>query len=270
MPAEVTVATDPFTRWRDLVFSARSERFRAERDLAFWEGKAADYDGSQPALPNTAAWLRGALAGMHSLLDVGAGTGRLLLPLADAVDHATALDYSPDMLAQLQAKGPPAHVQVVRGSLERLPEQVSPHDAVLAAWSLAYQPELHRALNDLRRVCRRRLFLLEDDGVGSPHVHLRRRLTGQPRPARASLLEEALRTLAWPLTSSRITEERILTFADTAALLAFTRLPLPEAEALEALQPYLQARGGGWRYAWTFEVTVLDVDVQDVPGTVGR
>lgn len=251
----------PFERWYDLVLSARSERFRAERDLAFWEGKAAGYDRSQPALPETVAWLKRDLRGLKSLLEVGAGTGRLLLPLADAVEHATALDYSPDMLAQLRAKNPPAHLQAVCCPLERAGEHVEPHDAVLAAWSLAYQPDLRTALHKLRSLTRRTLYLLEDDGIGSPHVQLRRALASQPKPARASLLEEALSTLDWPFTSCRITEERTLTFPDTAELLALARLPLSESEALSALEPYLKQVGEGWLYTWPFDITLFRVQV---------
>lgn len=50
-----------------------------------------------------------------------------------------------------------------------------------------------------------------------------------------------------------------MTFPDTAALLAQARLPLPDAEALAFLHPYLTPEGGGWRYRWTFHVHVLAV-----------
>ena len=251
---------DPFIRWRDLVYSARSERYRPERDLAFWQGKAAGYDHSQPPLPNTAAWLREDLRRLGSLLEVGAGTGRLLLPLADAVAQVTALDHSPDMLAQLQAKGPPAHVRAVCCSLEEAEGVVAPHDAVLAAWSLAYQPDLRAALLTLRRLSRRALYLLEDDGVGSPHVQLRRALAGTPKPGRASLLQDALDALAWPCDVRRVTERRRLTFTDIASLLAFARLPLSESESLAALGPFLTEEDGQWTYAWSFDITILRVD----------
>ncbi|MBZ9749842.1 class I SAM-dependent methyltransferase [Deinococcus sp. HMF7604] len=255
----MNVPADPLTRWRDLVLSARSERYRPDRDLAFWQAKAADYDHTQPALPNTVSWLRGDLHRTWSLLDVGAGTGRLLLPLVGAVAQATALDYSPDMLAQLRARGAPPHLRTVCCSLEEAPDQVPVHDAVLAAWSLAYQPELRPALETLRRLSRHALYLLEDDGVGSPHVQLRRALAGTPKPGRARLLREALEALGWPVTAQAITESRELTFTTTAEMLTFARLPLSEAQSLAALKPYLRQEAGGWRYCWTFEITVLRV-----------
>ena len=253
------MTADPFTRWRDLVLSARSGRYQPERDLAFWHTKAADYDDSQPALPNTVRWLAGQLRGAQSLLEVGAGTGRLLLPLAEAVPHVTALDYSPQMLARLQAKNPPPNVKMVCCPLEEAPAHVSPHDAVLSAWSLAYQPDIRATLHTLRGLARQRLFLLEDDGIGSPHVTLRRQLAGQPRPGRATMLGEVLGALGWQARRHTIPEERELTFENTAALLALARLPLPESEVLDVLAPYLTPQGQGWHYRWTFDVCVLGV-----------
>ncbi len=251
---------DPFTRWRELVLSAGSQRYQPQRDLTFWQGKAAHYDESQPELPNTVRWLRADLQGAASLLEVGAGTGRLLLPLADSVPHVTGLDYSPDMLAQLEAKNSPPHVRAVCCSLEQAPNHVPPHDAVLSAWALAYQPDLRGALGTLRCLSRQRLYLLEDDGVGSPHVQLRRAQAGKPKPRRASLLREAVAALDWDVRVHSITERREVRLASAAALTAFARLPLPESEVLAALEPYLTREGQGWRYAWDFEVVALRVE----------
>lgn len=255
------MTSDPFTRWRDLVLSARSGRYEAERDLTFWQTKAADYDDSQPALPNTVRWLAEQLRGAQSLLEVGAGTGRLLLPLSEGVPHVTALDYSPEMLARLQAKTPPSNVNTLCCPLEDAPAHVPPHDAVLSAWSLAYQPDIRAALTTLRRLARRQLFLLEDDGVGSPHVNLRRSLARRPRPGRATLLREAVAALGWPARTYTVTEERELTLPDTPALLALARLPLPENEVLGVLAPYLAAHGKGWLYRWTFKVHIIRIVV---------
>lgn len=261
----MTVQADIFGEWRGQVLAVRSGRWRPERDRAFWQVQAAKYDAGQPELPNTVAWLRGRLAGADSLLDVGAGTGRLTLPLADAAARVTALDHSPDMLAVLRGKGPPAHLEVRCQELaDALHDPaLPPHDAVLAAWSLAYLPDLRAALTGLLRLARRDLFLLEDDGLGSPHVTLRRTLAGQPRPQRATGLRRALHALGLPHEHLQLTETRELTFPDTAALLAQARLPLPEAEALAFLGPYLTPHptsgGEGWRYRWTFDVHVLRV-----------
>lgn len=255
------VQADIFAEWEAQVLAVRSGRWQPERDRAFWQAQAARYDAGQPDLPNTVAWLRGRLAGAESLLDVGAGTGRLTLPLAGTAARVTALDHSPDMLAVLRGKGPPAHLEVRCQELaDALHDPtLPPHDAVLATWSLAYLPDLRGALTGLLRLARRDLLLLEDDGLGSPHVTLRRTLAGQPRPQRATGLRRALHALGLPHEHLQITETRELTFPDTAALLAPARLPLPDAEVLDFLRPYLTRQGEGWRYRWTFDVHVLAV-----------
>lgn len=257
----MTLQADPFSEWEAQVRAVRSGRWQPERDLAFWRERAADYDAGQPELPNTVAWLRERLLGAGSLLDVGAGTGRLTLPMAVGLGQVTALDHSPDMLAVLRGKGPPAHLTVRCQELaDALTDPtLQPHDAVLSAWSLAYLPDLRGTLTGLLRLARRDLFLLEDDGVGSPHVTLRRTLSGQPRPQRASSLRRALHALGVAPELHRIAEERTLTFSDTAALLSRVRLPLTEAETLEQLQLYLTPQRTGWRYHWTFETHVLHV-----------
>ena len=263
----MTAVPDIFAAWTAQVLAARSERWRPERDRAFWREKAASYDAAQPPLPHTVAWLRERLRGAASLLDVGAGTGRLTLPLAHAVARVTALDHSPEMLAVLRAKAPPAHLHLRCQELAdalRDPT-LSPHDAVLSAWSLAYVPDLREALVGLLRLARRDLYLLEDDGAGSPHVTLRRQLAGQPGPQRASCLRRALSALGESPQSRTITEERELTFPNTAALLAQARLPLPDDEALVWLRPHLTPEGAGWRYRWTFEVHVLHVPLGERP-----
>ena len=169
-------------------------------------------------------------------------------------------------VTSLRRKGPPAHLEVRCQELAEVLDAaalhdptLAPHDAVLAAWSLAYLPELRGALTGLLRLAHRDLFLLEDDGLGSPHVTLRRTLAGQPRPQRASSLRRALHALGLPHEYLQVTEVRELIFPDTAALLAQARLPLPDTEVLDVLRPYLTPDGEGWRYRWTFGVHVLHV-----------
>ncbi|GAA5514174.1 hypothetical protein Dcar01_02927 [Deinococcus carri] len=251
----------PFPRWRAQVLAARSERWRPERDRAFWARHAAEYDHNMPPLPQTVAWLRARLTGLESLLDVGAGTGRLLLPLADVAARVTALDPSPHMLEQLRGKHPPGHVQVREQCLAQAAADpgLPPHDAVLVAWALAYEPELETALRRLLTLTRRDLYLLEDDGEGSPHVRLRREARDQTPPRRATLLAEALAALGLPCERCTIPEELTLTFPSTAALLEYCRLLPPEAETLRCLAPFLTPCGEGWRYRWTFAVHVLHV-----------
>jgi len=52
------------------------------------------------------------------VLELGCGTGRILIPTALAGVECVGLDASPEMLAVLREKSPPANVQLVSGQLE--------------------------------------------------------------------------------------------------------------------------------------------------------
>jgi ubiquinone/menaquinone biosynthesis C-methylase UbiE len=52
------------------------------------------------------------------VLELGCGTGRILIPTALAGVECVGLDSSPEMLAVLREKKPPANVQLVSGQLE--------------------------------------------------------------------------------------------------------------------------------------------------------
>lgn len=98
------------------------------------------YDDWYPSDATTAAAVRrvGALAGPGGrVLELGVGTGRLALPLADAGLAVTGLDSSPEMLAVLAVKDPAGRVRAVPGDVGRpadWPE--GPFDVVLAACNL--------------------------------------------------------------------------------------------------------------------------------------
>jgi SAM-dependent methyltransferase len=53
------------------------------------------------------------------VLELGCGTGRILLPIAADGIECTGLDNSPAMLDVLRAKGPPANLSLVLGRMER-------------------------------------------------------------------------------------------------------------------------------------------------------
>ena len=54
------------------------------------------------------------------VLELGCGTGRLLLPIAREGFPCTGLDPSPEMLEGLRAKGPPETLRLVRGTMQEL------------------------------------------------------------------------------------------------------------------------------------------------------
>lgn len=79
--------------------------------------------------------LLGALAG-KKVLDVGAGTGRLSLPLANRGAVVTALDVSPKMLELVKRKN--AKINIVVGDAESLPFADGSFDIVTAAFLIVH------------------------------------------------------------------------------------------------------------------------------------
>lgn len=76
----------------------------------------------------------------HSVLEVGAGTGRITLPLAKKVKNVTAVEPSLNMLNILKAnskKENTKNITYVQKAIEDLePTKVKSHDIVLASFSL--------------------------------------------------------------------------------------------------------------------------------------
>ena len=97
--------------------------------------------------------LLGALAG-KKVLDVGAGTGRLSLPLANRGAHVTALDVSPKMLGLIKN----TNIQIVVGEAESLPFENNTFDIVTAAFLIVHLKDPTRFFDEAYRV-------LKDGGV---------------------------------------------------------------------------------------------------------
>ena len=97
--------------------------------------------------------LLGALAG-KKILDVGAGTGRLSLPLANRGAHVTALDVSPKMLAIIKNTS----ITAVVGDAESLPFKNETFNIVTAAFLIVHLKDPTRFFDEAYRV-------LKDGGI---------------------------------------------------------------------------------------------------------
>jgi ubiquinone/menaquinone biosynthesis C-methylase UbiE len=87
------------------------------------------------------------------VLDVGAGTGRLAMALAQMGAQVTALDLSPKMLAELHKKNP--KIITVVGDAESLPFSENSFDFIIASFLIVHLKnpaiffaEAYRALKD--------------------------------------------------------------------------------------------------------------------------
>ena len=91
----------------------------AERQLAAWERFAPSYDEISP--PDEDApdlqLLRAAIPCGSTVLELGAGTGRIAIPLHRMGHTVTAVDLSPSMLTELRRKNHSEGVRIVQADM---------------------------------------------------------------------------------------------------------------------------------------------------------
>ncbi len=113
------------------------------------------------------------LLSWETVLDVGAGTGRLAIPMARRAKSVTALDQSGGMLAclqeNMQAEGI-ENIQCIQKSWQDLGEgEIEPHDVVLSSNSLGVY-DLRGALAKMDSLAKRAVYIFtftdgkRDDG----------------------------------------------------------------------------------------------------------
>ena len=107
------------------------------------------------------------------VLEIGAGTGQLAVPLAARGVPVTGLDLSPVMLAQLRAKPGGAAVPLVNGDASRLPFADAAFEGAYARWVLHLIPEWEGVLDELiRAVGPDGAIAIEPGGVGGVYRDL--------------------------------------------------------------------------------------------------
>ena len=106
----------------------------------------------------------------YRLLDVGCGTGNLLLTIAEdkQAEEVVGLDYSPEMVRRVEAKiirSPHAkRLRVMRGDAEKLPCEDSSLDAVTCCNSFHHYPHQAAVIHEFHRVLRPGGLLILIDG----------------------------------------------------------------------------------------------------------
>jgi len=177
--------------WNELwkaVYSSSPGRMKKDKDpAAVWDRKAAAY---QKAIEGERRGTDRDLEFIHLLpgdtvLDVGAGTGRLAVPIAGLVAHVTALDASAGMLEILEKNMervghhnysciPMKWEDVVIG------KDIERHDVVVAAFSLGFF-DLGAALAKLDSSARRAVYIFWHAGEwrGREEMELYREVFGE-------------------------------------------------------------------------------------------
>ncbi len=142
--------------------ATRDDRTATERDLGFIEVRPDD-----------------------TVLDMGAGTGRLAVPLAGRVAHVTALDPSAGMLRilreRMEREGHRNYSCVqMRWEDVEIGRDIDLHDVVIAAFSLGFY-DLGAALDKLDRAARRTVYLFWHAGEwrGAEEMSLYRAVFGE-------------------------------------------------------------------------------------------
>ncbi len=121
-----------------------------------YQGDPARYHRTRAFPPGIGAQvvqrLLGAAGRPRRAVDLGAGTGRIALPLAQQGVSVLAVDLSPGMAAFLarQARGLP--LRVLRADARRLPLPATSFEAVLTVHMLHLLPDPARALREARRI----------------------------------------------------------------------------------------------------------------------
>ncbi|RPJ52768.1 MAG: class I SAM-dependent methyltransferase, partial [Methanobacteriota archaeon] len=155
--------------WNELwkaIHASSPERTRKDRDpAAVWDKKAAAYHrvtrDEKRATEQELEILD--LRPNDTVLDVGAGTGRLAVPIAGTVARVTALDPSGGMLAHLRERMAAAgrtNYSCIRMRWEDavIGRDLEPHDVVIAAFSLGFY-DLAAALRKLDAAALRAVYL---------------------------------------------------------------------------------------------------------------
>lgn len=138
--------------------------------------RAAGYYDETRALPEAAmgslvAALADRMRPLGPALEIGAGTGRYLVPLRAAGVRLAGVDISRAMLARLRAKD--AAAPVALGDATRLPIRDGAFGSGLAVHVLHLIPTWRQALRELVRAVRSRGLLLVDAGGGDNPVEAR-------------------------------------------------------------------------------------------------
>jgi SAM-dependent methyltransferase len=111
-------------------------------------------------------WMAAGLQVGARVLDIGAGTGRVAIPLASRGCNVVAVEPAGGMLAQLRAKTGDNKVWSVVAEGARLPFPVGQFDAVVIARLLYLTPDWRAILRDAHRVLAIGGCLLHEWGNG--------------------------------------------------------------------------------------------------------
>jgi ubiquinone/menaquinone biosynthesis C-methylase UbiE len=226
------------------------------------------YERARPSYPDDAVdWLadRLGIGSRSTVLDLGAGTGKLTRALVPRAGRVIAVEPGPEMLAQLRRAVPDAEAKL--GAAEAIPLPDGAVDAVVCGQSFHWF-RTEEALPEIRRVLRAAggLGLIwnrrdPDDPVQSEVTKLLEPFVppGRP-PIEAPVAAFVERTFGEVATHSVTFEEELdgHSFADRIASTSFVAAAAEarRRELQQALKALVSARGGRIRFRYVTQAFV--------------
>ena len=233
-----------------------------------WDEYAPFYDWENAQTMgrrDVAHWTRVARATRGGILELGCGTGRVLIPVARAARRVTGIDLSEAMLARGRTRArrlpPSRRPRMIRGDMRRLPFADASFATVIAPYgvmqSLTDDADLAAALRDAARVLepggRLGIDLVPDlTSWASYHreIRFRGKLSGEPIVLVESVRQDRRRGLTMFDEEFRVGRGR--TAREHRFTLTFRTVPMPEmvervsAAGLTIESVYGSYRGGAW------------------------
>lgn len=172
------VEVDWIKRWGELV-EARETLASGHSDSGYWDRRAASYARStHRRVDEFLRVLEPYLSPRKTVIDVGAGTGRHTVALAERVEWVTAVEPSEGMRSHIESRD---NITVIASTWEDA--EVAPADLVICSHVLYGVADPVPFLTKLDRSARERVFvMLRETDLPHPAAEVRRRLFGEDGP----------------------------------------------------------------------------------------
>lgn len=169
---------DWIKRWGEIV-EARESLASGHSDSGYWDRRASSYARSTHKRGDEFIQvLEPYLSPRKTVIDVGAGTGRHTVPLAERVEWVTAVEPSEGMRSHIPSRD---NITVIASTWEDA--EVAPADLVICSHVLYGVLQPVPFVERLERAARERVFvMLRQTDLPHPAAEVRRRLLGEAGP----------------------------------------------------------------------------------------
>lgn len=169
-----TPEVDWISRWGEIV-GARERQSEGHSDPHYWDRRASSFARStQGRADDFLRVLEPYLSPRKTLIDVGAGAGRHVLPLSERLEWVTAVEPSEGMRSHIAQRD---NITVVASTWEDA--EVAPADLVICSHVLYGVGDVAPFIAKLERSARERVFVvLRETPLPHPGAEVRRRIRG--------------------------------------------------------------------------------------------